>query len=449
MNFDILKTKKNIKIVGHPLADFDSMASGVLLEYVLKEIDIKSEYILQDGYCDPFFIETAGKLGIKTEFNSIIRDDDVLFLVDHTGKYSNDVVACFDHHPMLYMTTENYLNEEKTSCAKVIYDYALSKGLNISKEYKLLTMYSCFLDSMSFLSSKARPEDKVWCDSVIKEYNLNEKEIIMYGYGLTDKNQPFGEYIRTGIKTYDVGNKKIKASYIVTAGETVDTEKVNVELQKSLDDETIAWIFAVSDVTGGTKQIEYVSKEYHITVSSEKMLSRGKDIMPFVIRYMEAENDGTATKILIERKQQIATMESCTSGSIASSITDYEGASAVLKGSKITYSNIEKIKAGVPEETIDTFGVYSRRTADAMAENAKSYYNSDIGVGITGSFSNVDPANPDSVAGEVYFSIKSDYADLSRAKLVYHNLDLSRKDIKKKTVDIVIKALTALLTKQQ
>mgnify|MGYP003295124225 CR=1 FL=1 len=53
------------------------------------------------------------------------------------------------------------------------------------------------------------------------------------------------------------------------------------------------------------------------------------------------------TETLREKNISITTMESCTSGLIASNITDYEGASAILRGSSITYSNEAKIAAGV------------------------------------------------------------------------------------------------------
>ena len=45
------------------------------------------------------------------------------------------------------------------------------------------------------------------------------------------------------------------------------------------------------------------------------------------------------THRLIELGMTITTMESCTSGQIASLITDTEGASAILKGAFVTYSN--------------------------------------------------------------------------------------------------------------
>ena len=75
------------------------------------------------------------------------------------------------------------------------------------------------------------------------------------------------------------------------------------------------------------------------------------------------------TGCLIDRKMTITTMESITCGQIASLITDTEGASAVLKGAFVTYSNEAKIMQGVPEAVIETYGVYSKETARAMAES--------------------------------------------------------------------------------
>ena len=110
------------------------------------------------------------------------------------------------------------------------------------------------------------------------------------------------------------------------------------------------------------------------------------------------------TKKLIEKRKTITTMESCTSGQIASLITDTEGASAVIKGAFVTYSNEGKIMQGVPAETIDKFGVYSKETAAEMAKACRNAYKADIGIGITGTFGNADPDNADSVPGRVFFA---------------------------------------------
>lgn len=120
------------------------------------------------------------------------------------------------------------------------------------------------------------------------------------------------------------------------------------------------------------------------------------------------------TETLIQKGITITTMESATSGQIASLITDTEGASAVLKGAFVVYSNESKIKQGVPSDIIDKYTVYSKETAQAMAECCRKAYNADIGIGITGTMGNVDPANENtSVPGSVYFafSLSGEFKD--------------------------------------
>ncbi len=113
------------------------------------------------------------------------------------------------------------------------------------------------------------------------------------------------------------------------------------------------------------------------------------------------------TLLLIARGVTISTIESCTSGQIASLITDTEGSSAVFRGSYVTYLNSEKIRLGVPAEVIERHGVYSEQTASEMARLCRRDFNTDLGVGISGTFGNTDPNNSDSVPGEVFFAIST------------------------------------------
>ena len=63
-------------------------------------------------------------------------------------------------------------------------------------------------------------------------------------------------------------------------------------------------------------------------------------------------------KKLDENKETISSMESCTAGYFATTLTNVDGSSRVLKFSAITYSNEYKIKMGVSEETINKYTVY-------------------------------------------------------------------------------------------
>lgn len=110
-------------------------------------------------------------------------------------------------------------------------------------------------------------------------------------------------------------------------------------------------------------------------------------------------------KKLIATNTTISTMESCTSGLIASMITDTEGASAIFPGGYVTYLNETKVFIGVDENIIKKYGVYSNECAKAMAKTVKEKLHTDIAIGITGTTGNVDPNNADSVQGRVYFCI--------------------------------------------
>lgn len=101
----------------------------------------------------------------------------------------------------------------------------------------------------------------------------------------------------------------------------------------------------------------------------------------------------------------VATMESCTGGYVASSITDIEGASDVLKFSAITYSNEYKIKMGVSSEVIDKYSVYSKEVAREMAYNISLYANSNYGIGITGKINRIDKNNLSGEDDKVFFCI--------------------------------------------
>ena len=115
--------------------------------------------------------------------------------------------------------------------------------------------------------------------------------------------------------------------------------------------------------------------------------------------------------LLLEKKMTIATMESCTGGFVASSITDIDGSSSVLKFSAVTYSNEYKIKMGVSKEVIDKYSVYSMNVAREMAKKISNFANSDIGVGITGKINRVDENNLFGDDNKIYYAIYDKNSD--------------------------------------
>lgn len=89
--------------------------------------------------------------------------------------------------------------------------------------------------------------------------------------------------------------------------------------------------------------------------------------------------------LLKEQGKTLGTAESCTGGLIAKRITDQPGASSVLKGGIVSYTNEVKTNIlGVSKELLDEKGAVSAEVAAAMAQGARKALNCDFAVSATG-----------------------------------------------------------------
>ncbi len=105
---------------------------------------------------------------------------------------------------------------------------------------------------------------------------------------------------------------------------------------------------------------------------------------PHVWGFDDDSPEAALAEALSEAGLTVATMESCTGGLMASTITDVPGSSAYFRGGIVSYSNEAKIANGVPAEVIRDHGVISAETAEAMAKAARRRLGADLGVGVTG-----------------------------------------------------------------
>ncbi len=85
------------------------------------------------------------------------------------------------------------------------------------------------------------------------------------------------------------------------------------------------------------------------------------------------------------RKQSVATAESLTAGLLAATLAGVPGASEVLRGGLVTYTERTKILlAGVAPEILDEVGPVAAPTARALAVGARQRCEATWGVGLTG-----------------------------------------------------------------
>lgn len=110
-------------------------------------------------------------------------------------------------------------------------------------------------------------------------------------------------------------------------------------------------------------------------------------------------------ELLTQQQKTLATAESLTGGSIATSIVSVPGASVYFKGGFVTYSaEAKKSMLGVSEKTIKTFTVVSKEVAKEMVIAAREKLNTDYAIAVTG---NAGPTTDktDKTVGVVFIAL--------------------------------------------
>ncbi|MEK9626099.1 MAG: CinA family protein [Gammaproteobacteria bacterium] len=102
---------------------------------------------------------------------------------------------------------------------------------------------------------------------------------------------------------------------------------------------------------------------------------------------MQAFKESTEklAQLMLDRNWRMATVESCTGGWIAQSLTSLSGSSDWFDCGLVTYSNRAKERfAGVSQELIAAHGAVSAEVALAMAAGARSRIDVEVVVAVTG-----------------------------------------------------------------
>ena len=108
-------------------------------------------------------------------------------------------------------------------------------------------------------------------------------------------------------------------------------------------------------------------------------------IKKYVYGYDNDKLEQVIADLLIKNNLTISTAESCTSGLLASRLTDVPGSSQYFKGGSVCYSNELKINdMGIDKDLIERYGAVSEEVAKSLAKNIAQKNNTDIGIGITG-----------------------------------------------------------------
>jgi nicotinamide-nucleotide amidase len=144
--------------------------------------------------------------------------------------------------------------------------------------------------------------------------------------------------------------------------------------------------------------------------------------------------------MLRERGLTLATMESCTGGLLASTITDVPGSSDYFRGGLVSYATEVKIALGVSREVVAEHGVVSAECAREMARVARERLAADIGVGVTG-VAGPDPQEEKPV-GTVHVALDD---GMGSPRVASYAMPQARADVKRRAVTTALSLLRRAL----
>lgn len=132
---------------------------------------------------------------------------------------------------------------------------------------------------------------------------------------------------------------------------------------------------------------------------------------------------------LKSEKKTIAFAESLTGGMASEWMTTFPGASSVLMGGVVCYTNaVKQDVLHVPAEILNQEGAVSARCAESMAASVRLLCHSDIGIGFTG------VAGPDKSEGKDVGTVYIGFADQDGVRSVLCHLSGTRRMIRIRSV---------------
>ncbi len=139
----------------------------------------------------------------------------------------------------------------------------------------------------------------------------------------------------------------------------------------------------------GMVRLRLSSFGHNKLVVDEEINKYFNELKHLVEAYLVVDEDipleQAVARLLLERKETVATAESCTGGHIASLITQHAGASAYFTGSVVCYDNRIKTELlGVSNDILKTVGAVSKETVEQMALSVRKLMNTDYSIAVSG-----------------------------------------------------------------
>jgi nicotinamide-nucleotide amidase len=212
----------------------------------------------------------------------------------------------------------------------------------------------------------------------------------------------------------------------------IGESQLETEIEDLIDRQsnpTIAPLASDGEVT-----LRLTAKHHSSKVACELLDKVEKEILSRVGEFLYGyDNDSLSGQVL--KKLQgiqftISSAESLTGGLFQEQLTAISGASSVVQGGVVCYSNNVKEKIlHVKQETLDKAGSVSEECAKELAENVRSLFNTDVAISFTG------VAGPNELEGKAVGTVYIGISLKNRETIVYkHVFSGSRQGIRDRSV---------------
>ena len=189
----------------------------------------------------------------------------------------------------------------------------------------------------------------------------------------------------------------------------------------------------VVNLIDGWLRVDIVSKKYgnisEFINSAKKLLPSKLIAASNIVQYI--------IEVLSNNQKKITFAESCTGGLLSYYFTKENGASKILDGSLVTYSNdLKENWLAVEQEILEKFGAVSSEVVSQMSDGASNVSNADYAISISGIAGDAGGTDEKPV-GTVYIGIKTK----TTSKEIRLNLKGDRNYIQAQSVLFAVKML--------
>lgn len=280
-----LPPDREILVIGHDNADFDSLAASFLLADLFCALGYTSRAVIPGG-TDPQAAEQVARYGYcPAGCQGQTHPDDCLFLVDHSRtSHPGQVVGCMDHHPVAEEPAYRYVQiEAASSTTRMVQKWFTRLNVPLSDAQLAMTVFSIYRDTQSLRSRKYDPADDAFLTQTIERLGLDREALTREGYGMADPTLPAGELAFRDMKVFTYGTYRVGTSALMASSLPGDTEEEIWQLlaarraAEGLD----LWIFMHTDPLSDTSQVYYLGQKC-VVKKYDFLVSRAVDIMPKV-----------------------------------------------------------------------------------------------------------------------------------------------------------------------